>query len=61
MVSVTTVEGVWFGAARSTTGSCHVFGARLDKRSTRYLGTLGPSEPCTGDQARARLADKVQD
>jgi hypothetical protein len=61
MVSVTTAEGVWFGAARSTTGTCHVFGARIDRRSVRYLGTLGPTEACTGDQARARLADKIRD
>jgi hypothetical protein len=49
---------LWFGASRSTSGTCFVLGARVSGRGSA-VGTLGRREPCNGNQARLRLEKKL--
>ena len=58
-VSVATGPGAWFGAVRSSVGSCLVLGGLVERGARPFAGTLDRREPCTGEEARLRLHRRV--
>ena len=58
-LSVAQASGFWFGAARSTSTRCFLLAGRLRDGVPMGRGTLGKDEPCTADQVRTRLEDKL--
>lgn len=53
-VSVDQANGLWFAAARSTSGSCFLLAGQLPKGTAVGRGTLGKKEPCTAAEVRLR-------
>lgn len=58
-VSEVNQDGAWFGATRSESGRCFVLAGLVTSPRHGPFGTLGDDEPCTGDQARFRLANQL--
>ena len=59
-LSTAVVDGLWFGAAQSTSGRCYVLGARIDASGDVFGGTLGKGDPCTASEVRrSPLGDRL--
>jgi len=58
-VSVDEANGLWFAAAKSTSGSCWLLAAPLTDGAPFGSGTLGKNEPCTGAHIRLRYEERL--